>query len=403
LLIALPAQLRFGHATPFSLGAPRLFLFGRQARILPALLPGARGTSVDEQWAARAIELARLADHRTSPNPMVGAVVLDRAGRLAGEGYHHLQGRPHAEQEALTAAGEAARGGTLYVNLEPCTHAHRTPSCADAIIDSGVTRVVASMLDPDSRVRGAGIARLRAAGIATSVGMLEEAAQRLNEFYVKHRSTGRPFVTAKYAMSLDGKIATRTGESRWITGEASRRHAHRLRHEHDAILVGVNTVLRDDPELSTRLGVPDPRQPLRIVLDSRLRTPPSARVLGARTMIATTREGKVAGAEVLSLPAGDDQRVNLGALLDELGRRRILSVLVEGGGATHASFLEAGLVDKVYAYIAPTVIGGGAAPGPVGGQGVARLSDALRLHHTELEQLDEDYLVSGYVDVHRDS
>ena len=197
---------------------------------------------------------------------MVGAVVLDSDGNVAGEGYHHRAGEPHAEQEALDAAGDQAQGGTLYVNLEPCAHLHRTPPCADAIILAGLKRVVISMSDPDERVRGAGIAKLQAAGIETVVGVHEERALLLNEFYVKHRLTGRPFVSAKFAMSLDGKIATRSGESRWITGEEARLHGHRLRHIHDAILVGVNTVISDDPELTTRLDGEEVRQPLRLSL-----------------------------------------------------------------------------------------------------------------------------------------
>jgi len=210
-------------------------------------------------------------------------------------------------------------------------------------------------------------------------------------------------VSLKFAMSLDGKIATRTGESRWITGEQARAHGHRLRHMHDAILVGVNTVIKDDPQLTTRIeGKRDARQPLRVVLDSHLRTPNNSRVLGERTLIATTSEGDLAGAEVLRLPAADDQRVQLDALLDQLGKRGILSLLVEGGAQVHAAFLAAGLVNKVYAYIAPRLIGGVEAPGPVGGRGIERLQDALRLRETDAVTLGDDILLSGYVDVHRD-
>jgi len=204
-------------------------------------------------------------------------------------------------------------------------------------------------------------------------------------------------------MSLDGKIATRTGESRWITGEAARNHGHELRHMHDAILVGVNTVIKDDPQLTTRIeGKPDARQPLRVVLDSHLRTPKGARVLGERTLIATTSAGDMECAEVLRLPSGPDGRVPVAALLDQLGQRGILSLLVEGGAQTHAAFLAAGLVDKVYAYIAPRLIGGTEAPGPVGGSGIEHLSDALRLHDTDVVTLGDDILFSGYVNVHRD-
>jgi diaminohydroxyphosphoribosylaminopyrimidine deaminase/5-amino-6-(5-phosphoribosylamino)uracil reductase len=356
----------------------------------------------DQQWMARALELARLADFRTSPNPMVGAVVLDREAALAGEGYHRRKGEPHAEQVALAAAGERARGGTIYVNLEPCTHAHRAPACADAIIEAGIKRAVVALQDPDTRMRGTGIARLRAAGVDTSVGTLDEPARKLNEFYLWHRETGRPFVAAKFAMSLDGKIATAAGESRWITGETARRHGHRLRHEHDAILVGLNTVLADDPQLTARDAGTDARQPIRVVLDSQLRTPATARVFGEHTLVASLRAGELAGAEVLTLPA-DGGRVALEPLLDELGRRGVISLLVEGGAETHASFMSRGLVNKVYAYIAPRLIGGRKAPGPVGGAGVQHLSEAVHLHDTELVMLDEDWLITGYVDVHRHS
>jgi diaminohydroxyphosphoribosylaminopyrimidine deaminase/5-amino-6-(5-phosphoribosylamino)uracil reductase len=360
----------------------------------------------DQRWMTRALELARQADYHTSPNPMVGAVVLDREGRLAGEGYHRRKGEPHAEQEALAAAGTRAHGGTIFTNLEPCTHAHRSPPCAEAIIDAGITRAVVAMeKDPDVRIRGSGVARLRSAGVDVAVGVLEREAQRLNEFYSWHRTTGRPFVSAKYAMTLDGKIATTTGDSRWITGAAARRHGHLLRHIHDAILVGVNTVLSDDPQLTTRdYGGPDARQPLRIVLDSKLRTPRDAKVLGGGgTLIASTAAGHVEGAEVLELPSIGG-RVALEPLLDGIGRRGVISLLVEGGSETLASFLEAGLVNKVYAYVAPKLLGGRDAAGPFGGSGIPRLADAVRVTEVETVRLDEDLLITGYVvDVHRHS
>jgi diaminohydroxyphosphoribosylaminopyrimidine deaminase/5-amino-6-(5-phosphoribosylamino)uracil reductase len=359
--------------------------------------------SADLKWAARAIELARQADFRTSPNPMVGAVVLDRSGVLAGEGYHRQAGKPHAEQEALEAAGELARGGTLYVNLEPCTHPHRQPSCAQAVVESGLRRVVISMADPDERMRGAGIRMLQSAGLEVILGIQADRAQRLNEFYVKHRLTGRPFVTAKFAMSLDGKIATRSGESRWISSAESREHGHTLRHAYDAIMVGVGTVMADDPELTARVEGSDGRQPLRVVLDAQLRTPPSAKVVGPNTLIATTRDGKVGNAQTLRLPSEADGRVALAPLLEELGRRGILSVLIEGGAEVHGSFFAQGLVDKVQAYVAPAIIGGRDAPSPVAGEGVERLSDALRLREVTTTRFGDDVLITGYVDVHRDS
>lgn len=367
----------------------------------PHPLEGDRGA--DLHWSARALELASLADFHTSPNPMVGAVVLDWKGHLVGEGYHRGPGEPHAEEIALAEARERARGGTLYVNLEPCTHAHRSPNCADAVIASGVRRAVISMADPDERVRGAGVRALESARVQTVVGVHQARARRFNEFYVKHRLTGRPFVTAKFAMSLDGKIATRSGEARWITGEESRLHAHRLRHRHDAILVGINTVVADDPELTTRLDGENVRQPLRIVLDSQLRIRQSARVVGANTLIATTKPGRVGLAEVLKLPASDQGRVSLPDLLDELGKRNLTSLLVEGGAEVHAAFLADGLVDKLYAYVAPKLIGGRDAPGPVGGKGVDHLADAKGLAEVDFVRLGDDIVISAYTNVHRDS
>ena len=366
----------------------------------PHPLSGDRGA--DLHWSARALELARKADFRTSPNPMVGAVVLDMDGHLAGEGFHEARGQPHAEEAALREAGDRARGGTVYVSLEPCTHTHREPSCANALIEAGVRRVVISMTDPDHRVRGAGVDALQQAGIATIVGVYQDRAERLNEFYVKHRLTGRPFVTAKFAMSLDGKIATRTGESRWITGDEARRHGHRLRHEHDAILVGINTVMADDPELTARQDGAELRQPLRVVLDSQLRIRQSAKVVGLNTLIATTKPGRVGLAEVVKLPATETGRVSLPALLDELGKRDILSVLVEGGGEIHAAMFEESLVDKVHAYVAPRLIGGRQAPGPLGGEGFATLDQAPRMTNLDMVRLGDDILLTGYVDVHRD-
>ena len=372
------------------------------ARLLPGLLPadqnqGISNTALDERGIDRALQLAAQADYRTSPNPMVGAVVADRHGNFVGEGFHRRAGEPHAEVLALQQAGDRARGGTLYVNLEPCAHRGRTPPCSEAIIAAGIRRVSASMLDPDQRVRGRGVEALRAAGVDVDVGAEEERALRLNEFFVKHRTTGLPFVTAKFAMSLDGKIATRTGRSRWISGAAAREHAHLLRHQHDAVLVGVGTVLADDPELTSRLQ--NARQPLRVVLDSNLRTPASARVLPA--LVATTAGGELPGAELLRLPSDSAGRVDARALLEELGRRDVLSVLVEGGAEIHAALLAAGLVDKVVAYIAPIVIGGRAAAGPVAGLGVDEVEDALRLRDVEITAIGDDVLLSGYV--HRDS
>jgi diaminohydroxyphosphoribosylaminopyrimidine deaminase/5-amino-6-(5-phosphoribosylamino)uracil reductase len=258
------------------------------------------------------------------------------------------------------------------------------------------------MNDPDERMRGAGVQALRSAGLETAVGIHETRARLLNEFYVKHRSTGRPFVTAKFAMSLDGKIATRAGESRWITGEEARKHGHRLRHQHDAVLVGINTVIADDPQLTTRLNdLEDPRQALRVVVDSQLRIRQSARIVGQNTIIATTRTGRVGAAEVVRLPADDGGRVSLPALLEELGNRKLISVLIEGGAEVHGAFFSQSLVDKVYAYVAPRLIGGHGAPGPLGGKGIDHLVDAIPLRDLDFTRLGDDLMINGYIDVHR--
>ncbi len=355
----------------------------------------------------RALELAAQADHLTSPNPMVGAVVLDRSGEPVGEGFHARAGEAHAERLALARAGARAFGGTLYVTLEPCSHEGRTPPCADAVVASGIGRVVVAMDDPDRRVAGSGLARLRAAGVTVEVGVEERVARRLNRFYVKHRTTGLPWVTARFGASLDGKIATATGESRWITSEAARLESHRLRQRHDAILVGAGTVAADDPELTNRLPEPA-RQPLRVVVDSTLRISAGAKVLAgqrlAPTLVVTTPRAseeavatlRATGAEVVTVAAaGPEQRVDLAQLLRLLGDRGLLSVLVEGGAEVNGAFFDSGLVDGVVAFLAPLVIGGRAAPGAVGGQGVRSLADAFRLANLEVARVGDDIMVSG--------
>ncbi len=351
-----------------------------------------------------ALTLARRGAGVTSPNPMVGAVVV-AGDQIIGRGYHPCLGDPHAEIFALREAADRARGATLYVTLEPCVHWGRTPPCTEAIIKAGIRRVVAAMPDPDHRMSGRGLHRLAEAGIETCVGVAEREARELNEAYVKHRTLGVPFVTAKWAMTLDGRIATRSGESRWISGEASRVLAHQIRATSDAILVGIGTVLRDDPALTARTRGAA-RSPRRIVLDSTLRISLRARVLaqdGAPVTIATTTRAETSarralealGVEVLVAdgPAG---RVDLGALLQELGRRGVLSLLVEGGSAVHGAFMDTGLVDKVLIFIGPQIVGG-PAPSPVGGTGVEALAHAWRLMRTSVRQVDQDVVIEGHV------
>jgi diaminohydroxyphosphoribosylaminopyrimidine deaminase/5-amino-6-(5-phosphoribosylamino)uracil reductase len=365
----------------------------------------------DDRLMDEALSLAQRAVGRTSPNPLVGALVVSD-GRVVGRGFHRVAGEAHAEVVALREAGEDARGATMYVNLEPCAHTGRTGPCTEEIVAAGVRRVVAAMVDPDPQVEGRGIARLRAAGVAVDVGVREAAARRANEFYVKHRETGLPFVTLKWAMSLDGKIGVDRGAPTAITGEEARRFAHELRNTYDAVLVGVQTVLTDDPLLTCRL--PSGRDPLRVILDSRLRTPATARAVtvasSAKTLVVTTAGAphdrlaalRGAGAEVL-VQDQEQGRVRLRPLLQELAQRGVLSVLIEGGGTVNASALAEGVIDKVIALIAPRLIGGEHAPTPVGGAALWERDGAVRLHKTRILTLGEDLAVEGYVpaDVHR--
>jgi diaminohydroxyphosphoribosylaminopyrimidine deaminase/5-amino-6-(5-phosphoribosylamino)uracil reductase len=356
----------------------------------------------------RALALARRALGSTSPNPAVGAVVV-KDGRIVGEGFYERPGAPHAEVVALRQAGPKARGATLYVTLEPCCHQGRTPPCTRAILDAGVAEVHASHLDPDAKVNGRGARELEAAGLTVRIGEGEAEARRLNEAYIKHRTTGLPFVIAKFAASLDGKIAATSGDSRWVSGPEARQWAHQQRTMVDAIMVGVRTVLVDDPQLTARpTGVEgEARQPLRIVVDSRGRTPASARVLSGagHVLVATTaasdeawrKEMAAAGAEVAVLPAKRG-RVDIEELLRALGRRPVLSLLVEGGGEILGTFFDLRLVDKVQAIIAPMIIGGKRGPTAVAGRGVRRMAEALRLRDVTVERLGDDLLVAGYVD-----
>ncbi|MCL5677325.1 MAG: bifunctional diaminohydroxyphosphoribosylaminopyrimidine deaminase/5-amino-6-(5-phosphoribosylamino)uracil reductase RibD [Firmicutes bacterium] len=354
----------------------------------------------------QALRLAVKAAGRTSPNPLVGALVV-KDGKVVGRGYHLQAGTPHAEVLALQEAGEAARGAILYVTLEPCAHHGRTPPCVDAVEAAGVARVVAAMTDPNPLVSGRGLARLRQAGIDVEVGVREGEARRLNEAFEKHIRTGLPFLVLKAAVSLDGKTATRSGDSRWVTSEEARRHVHGLRNSLDAIMVGVGTVLADDPQLTCRL--PDGRDPVRVVVDSLARTPPEARVVSlarsspAPTLIAVTpavpaqrrRALEAAGAKVLVID-GPGPRVDLRRLAAELGRRNITSLLLEGGSTLAEAAQTSGLVDKYMFYLAPKLVGGKEAPGPLGGQGVHRMSDAYPLRITAVERLGGDLLVEAY-------
>ncbi len=359
---------------------------------------------------ARALDLARAHLGETSPNPTVGAVLV-REGRIIAEGYHRAAGQPHAEIEALRRAGDAARGATLYVNLEPCNHHGRTPPCSEAIIAAGVARVFYATPDPNP-VAGGGAGRMAAAGVEVHLGPGQDAARDLNRFFFHYVRVAKPYVIAKFAASLDGKIATRSGDSQWITGPEARQRGHELRRQVDAILAGAGTVIADDPQLTARFpdGGLASHQPLRIVLDSRGRAPLDARVfspdLPGRTLVATTaampeahrRALAARDVEAVVLPADETGRVAIPALLQHLGQRQVVSLMVEGGGQILASFFEAGEVQEVWAFLAPMIIGGEAAPGPVGGLGAAFLTDATILRDVSIESVGKDWLFRAKVE-----
>ena len=353
----------------------------------------------------RALELARCALGSVSPNPAVGAILVN-GGEVVGEGWTQPPGRDHAEIVALRQAGPRARGASLHVTLEPCNHFGRTPPCTDAVIDAGVSKVHASLLDPNPHVEAGGLARLKEAGIETYLGEGSEEAHQIMESYTRWVTTRLPFVTAKFAMTLDGKIATRTGDSKWISGEEARGYVHELRSASDAIMTGVNTVLADDPRLTARDadGLSRRRQPLRVLVDSGGRTPTDAKLLSepSRTLVAVAGADKNAlaglravGAEVEAVPAADGL-VDLPELLRVLGKRGITSVLVEGGGTLMGSLFDQALVDKVVSFVAPTIVGGSSAPSPVGGQGVETIGEARQLQRVKVMRLGADVAIVGY-------
>ncbi len=354
----------------------------------------------DRNYMERALALAAGARGRTSPNPMVGCVVVSN-NRVIGEGFHASAGKPHAEVIALQAAGDVS-DATVYVTLEPCNHEGRTPPCVNLLTERKPARVVAAMQDPNPLVSGRGIQSLREAGIDVEVGLLEDEARQLNEAFIKYITTGLPLVIAKCGMSLDGKIATRSGDSRWVTGEESRHRVHQIRDQVDAILVGGRTVMLDDPSLTTRLPQRENRNPVRVLLDAAegldtdrmvFRTPADA-----PTWIAVTEERDYPQAdEVLSIPSGPGG-VDMVCLMQELGHREITSVLIEGGGATLASAFNSGVVDKVMFFIAPKIIGGREAVSAVEGAGAERMKDVLTLRDMTATPVGGDILIEAYVD-----
>jgi len=356
---------------------------------------------MDAEWMRLALDLAEFGEGDVHPNPLVGAVVV-REGEVVGNGYHRRFGGPHAEVFALDEAGEAARGATLYVTLEPCCHHGKTPPCTDRILASGVRRVVVAVRDPNPEVDGGGIACLRGAGIEVTAGVLREEAEQQNEIFFTYARRHRPFVQLKLAVSLDGRIAAKTGDSKWITSESSRIEAHRLRRRFMSVLVGVQTVINDDPLLTVRHVVGP--NPIPIVLDRRGRLPPTARLLDASpppivvtaTMPVEVEEDlRGRGARVWRLP-DDTGSVDLPGLLARLAEEEIDSVLIEGGGEVAAAFLNSGLVDKLSLFIAPILIGGRGAVPAIGGAGVERVADAFHLERVTTEWRGPDLLYIGY-------
>ncbi|MBN1693391.1 MAG: bifunctional diaminohydroxyphosphoribosylaminopyrimidine deaminase/5-amino-6-(5-phosphoribosylamino)uracil reductase RibD [Dehalococcoidales bacterium] len=360
--------------------------------------------TTDEHYMRLALKLARRGLGRTSPNPMVGAVIV-KDGRIIAQGYHKAFGADHAEVAALKKAKEDVAGATLYVSLEPCRHHGKTPPCTDAIIGAKIGRVVIGMLDPDPRMRGESMKLLREKGIKTADGVLDDEARDLNEKYVKHRATGIPYVTLKWAQTLDGRIAAAGGSTTRVSSPPSLKLAHKLRATHDAILVGINTVLKDDPQLTTRLV--KGRNPLRVVLDSRLRTPLDARVLKDRdkagTLVVTTPRAparklaalKKMDVEVLAVPPDKDDRIDLKKLLKALGARDVSSLLVEGGGEVLASFLRLGLGDKLVVIISPKILGKGT--DSVSDLNITDLARAYKLTFDKVYRSGEDIVVEGKV------
>mgnify|MGYP006322782623 FL=1 len=366
-------------------------------------LNGVRG--LDEVYMRMALDLARKGKGWTTPNPLVGAIIV-KGGRVIGQGYHQKYGQPHAEVNAIASAKEDVTGATLYVTLEPCSHFGKTPPCSDLLIDKNIKRVVVGTLDPNPLVAGKGIERLRSNGIEVVTGVLEEESQKLNEIFIKYIVTKEPFVVMKNAMSLDGKIATVTGESQWISGESSRKQVHSLRHELAGIMVGIETIIKDDPQLTSRTL--NSRNPIRIVVDSQLRIPIASKVLTqqdkAKTIVATTRRAnkekldtlKQMDIEVL-VTKEKGGRVDLKELMKLLGAKGIDSILLEGGANLNFSALEEGIVDKIQSYIAPKIIGGKEAKTAVEGAGVHSLKNAFQIDRMTPVMVGEDLFVEGYI------
>jgi diaminohydroxyphosphoribosylaminopyrimidine deaminase/5-amino-6-(5-phosphoribosylamino)uracil reductase len=362
---------------------------------------------MDIQFMKRALDLAKKGEGYTSPNPMVGAVIV-KDGRIIGEGYHEKYGSHHAEINAFNNATEDVEGATIYVTLEPCSHYGKTPPCANKIVEKKIKKAVVCLQDPNPLVSGKGIELLRSNGIEVVTGVLEQEGKKLNEVFLKYITTKFPFVFLKTAMTLDGKIAAYTGDSKWITNEESRQFVHQLRHKASGIMVGLGTILADDPMLNTRLKDKKGKDPHRIIVDTHARTPLTAKILNmdtdADTIIAVSDNAdqekvrllEKKGAEIIVTPLKNGH-VDLLYLMKELGERKIDSILLEGGGTLNFSALESGIVDKLYAFMAPKIIGGSEAKTPVEGKGISSIKDAIQVENIELQRFGSDVMIEGYI------
>jgi len=362
----------------------------------------------DQHYMQMALDLAIKGEGFTSPNPLVGAVLV-KDDKVVGSGYHQVVGGPHAEVNAINAAGDLAAGATLYVTLEPCNHTGRTPPCTQKILASGIRRVVVAMPDPNENVAGGGAQYLEKHGVAVETGVCEKQAQKQNEAFIKYIRSGQPFVIAKCAATLDGRIATRTGDSKWVTGQAARHYVHCLRHAVDAIMVGIGTVKMDNPSLTTRLNDRQGRDPIRIVLDTRLSIDPGAKVLqlsSAADTIVVTGQGAAddkrtaiekSGVRVIET-ALKDHRIDLPILMEQLAALEICSLLIEGGSRVLASAFKAAIVDKVLFFYAPKILGGDDGVPICSGPGAERMSQSLALRDIAVRRFDDDVLIEGYVE-----
>lgn len=360
---------------------------------------------MDEYYMGLAINLARKGIGKVNPNPMVGAVIV-KNNKIVGTGYHEKYGGKHAEINAIENASENLNGSTMYVNLEPCSHFGKTPPCVDKIIENKINKVVIASVDPNPLVQGKGVKKLRDAGIEVKVGVLDEENKKLNEVFLKYIKNKKPFVVMKVAMSLDGKISTTTGQSKWISCDESRRYVHKLRSEVMSILVGINTVIKDNPMLDCRLE--NGKNPIRIIVDTTLKIPIDSKIVSSsksiRTIVVTTKHAnrnvmnllEDKGVEILTVNLKNNL-VNLKEMINKLGELNIDSILIEGGSSLNYSAINENIVDKVQVYVAPIILGGESSKTPIGGQGVADIKEAFKLDKLEYKQVGSDILIEGYL------